>query len=208
MAINITDSGASIKVEFTAIYTYLGTTYPPQIEYIDKSEMQVSANGDAVLFSDKSKNFKVLFSDITSPSGGDAATVAAAIEAFKDASDTNTYLISINNALTESPVNVNSEGLVNDMLIKDGAGVLISILAYNDSEQDKWLQIFNSNSYPGDGSKPVVSVPCASKKSCSYGGGFFKRAFDSGIYAIMSTNGYASVISTDSQSMFDAQIKP
>ena len=84
MAINITDSGASIKVELTADYTNAGTTYKAQTVFIPKEEVEIKSVGDNVLLAADRISFVFLYSDITIPAGGSASAIAALIEASLD----------------------------------------------------------------------------------------------------------------------------
>jgi hypothetical protein len=81
MAINITDSGSSIKLEITEA-TY--GTYSPQIRYINKSDLSLRSENNYVYISEKwsENDFKFLYSDITSPSGASADAVVNAIELY------------------------------------------------------------------------------------------------------------------------------
>lgn len=84
MAINITDSGSSIKIEITTAYQSSGTTYPAQTVFLPKSEVEIKTHVDNILIAADRASFIFLYSDITTPSGGSADAVAALIEAFAD----------------------------------------------------------------------------------------------------------------------------
>lgn len=88
MAINVTDSGASIKLEITTDYFYAGVSIKTQTRYIDKSRFEVKVVSNDVILLDKqggiSDELRFLFSDITTPAGATATIKGANIEALKD----------------------------------------------------------------------------------------------------------------------------
>lgn len=78
MAINITDSGSDLKIDFTTAYSYqgIGTLFLP------KSTTRVKAENTKVMISDSGLPILTIpAADITSPSGT-AAVIAAAVAAF------------------------------------------------------------------------------------------------------------------------------
>lgn len=85
MAVNITDSGSTVKIEITADYTQEGyPTIEAQTRWVEKTVLSIKAEGNQVVIFDRETKFSFLYSDVTTPSGGTAAAVAGSIEAFKD----------------------------------------------------------------------------------------------------------------------------
>jgi len=84
MAINITNSGATIKIDITVAYQAPGVTYPVGITFMSKQDLVIKSKDDNVLITDERTSFIFKYSDVTTPAGADAAAVAALIEAFLD----------------------------------------------------------------------------------------------------------------------------
>ena len=88
MAINLVDSGSTISLEFTIDYNAGRGVISATKIFINKDDFEVSSAGTYVIIRDKDKDdeWKILYSDITTPSGASASAVAALIEAFQDTS--------------------------------------------------------------------------------------------------------------------------
>lgn len=85
MAINITDSSSTIKIEVTTAYERAGyKNIPVQVKFAEKADLNIKSIGDDVIIYDDENSYKFHYSDITTPAGASAAAVAALIEAFKD----------------------------------------------------------------------------------------------------------------------------
>lgn len=86
MAINLVDSGATISLEFTTDYNAGRGIISATKIFINKEDFEVRSEGNYVIITDKQKddNYRILYSDITIPSGASAAAIAALIEAFQD----------------------------------------------------------------------------------------------------------------------------
>ena len=86
MAINLVDSGSTISLEFTVDYNAGSGTISAQKVFINKDDFEVGYEGTLVVIRDTQKNaqYKILYSDITTPSGASASAVADLIEAFQD----------------------------------------------------------------------------------------------------------------------------
>ena len=81
MAINITDSSTSIKLELTSSYD---NKYSAQVRYINKNDLSVRSENNYVYISEKwsQNDFKFLYSDITTPTGASANEIAEKIQVF------------------------------------------------------------------------------------------------------------------------------
>lgn len=88
MAIHLVDSGATISLEFTVDYNAGRGVISAQKIFIPKDDFEVGKQGTYVIIKDKDKGseWKILYSDVTTPSGADADAVAALVEAFMDTS--------------------------------------------------------------------------------------------------------------------------
>ncbi|OHB99876.1 MAG: hypothetical protein A2Z57_11165 [Planctomycetes bacterium RIFCSPHIGHO2_12_39_6] len=86
MAIHLVDSGATISLEFTVDYNAGKGVISAQKIFINKDDFEVGSEATLVIIRDKQKDdeYKILYSDITTPSGASASAVAALIEAFQD----------------------------------------------------------------------------------------------------------------------------
>ena len=86
MAINLVDSGSTISLEFTVDYNAGRGVISATKVFINKDDFEVSSEGSYVIIRDKDKDdqWKILYSDITTPSGASASAVAVLIEAFQD----------------------------------------------------------------------------------------------------------------------------
>lgn len=84
MAINITDSGSTIKIEITADYESPRGKLGIQTIYLGKEDSDVKGEGVNVTIWDKTREYVFRYSDIMTPSGASAEAVAALIEAFFD----------------------------------------------------------------------------------------------------------------------------
>lgn len=83
--INITNSTGSVKLEITTPYTLQGTTISAQIIYINKSDFEIKSLSTTIIVSNKDKEYRFLYSDVTSPSAVSANALALVIKAFLDA---------------------------------------------------------------------------------------------------------------------------
>ncbi len=88
MAINISDSGASLSVQFTVDYNAGYGIISAGTYFIPKTSAEISDRGNKVIITDRiaKQEYSILYSDVTTPSGASAVAVAALIEAFLDAS--------------------------------------------------------------------------------------------------------------------------
>lgn len=107
MAINITDSTSSLKVEITGS-TYYGK-YVPQIVYFNKSESKISSENNKVIITDSEKEFSFTYSDITSPSGSSADYIASILEGYLDLGNT-VLLQGVNDSGQRTSASMTAEG--------------------------------------------------------------------------------------------------
>jgi hypothetical protein len=88
MSINITDDGASIKLDINPAYQREGyNNIPVQTSFIQKGDLEIKAEGNDIYLSDGQNKYRFLYSDITSPDPNvynSAVLMAARIETFLD----------------------------------------------------------------------------------------------------------------------------
>jgi len=88
MAIHLVDSGATISLEFTVDYDAGKGVISAQLININKDDFEVSHSGNYVIVKgkDPKDEWRILYSDVTTPSGASASAVRVLIEAFQDTS--------------------------------------------------------------------------------------------------------------------------
>lgn len=162
MAINITDSGSTVKLEVTADYgptPYNQVKIPAQVRFIPKDNLTVEAIGEYVVLYDSGDPLAFKFQDITNPSSGSAADKAAVIEAFAD-STASGFL------WDDSP------GYEAYSISKNSAGKFFSISGYSSKTSSQFIQVHNASSLPAEGAVPVLFIPVAAQS------GFFIEDLD------------------------------
>lgn len=102
MAINISDSGTTIKVEITTVYD---TKYVPQINYLNKNYFTMRSENNYVFLGDGKIEYKFLYSDVTTPSGASSDAVVLAIEVFVDNSFDREIALSAGNITNQIAIN-------------------------------------------------------------------------------------------------------
>jgi len=131
MAINITDSSSTIKIEITADYQRIGyKKIDAQTVFIDKSDLDLKAIDNDVIIVDGENHYRFLYSDITSPEGASASAVIALIEAFKDPS-TNPTSVQEKDGTTSTTSSVS--GAVTAQTLKAANTSRVKLVVVNDS---------------------------------------------------------------------------
>lgn len=187
MAINITDSGSSIRLEIIGEYLnlpYNKSALQPQIRYIEKAVLTINSFADQVVLIDAGDALYFKFSDITTPSAGDAGQVATLIEAFKD-SDGNAP----SSSQSSTPSSDDSTTLEASSVSKNIAGVLYGFSGYNSLASDQYVQVHNASALPADGAVPLVTMVVRAQSNFSWQppSGKFGKYFSAGIVVCNST---------------------
>lgn len=102
------------------------------------------------------------------------------------------------------PKSISTTAYSNYLIIKNSGGVLYNIIGYNSSDNDQFIQIFDSSSLPTDGSIPVIIFKILSQCNFSFDLGAVGRLFRDGIIICNSSTATTKTIGA-SDCWIDAQ---
>lgn len=78
MSLNITDAGASLKIEITSAVD----GYPAQVVYIDKGSVNLTAQGDVVSIRDSENHFRFKYSNVTLPASANISVLLDTLHGY------------------------------------------------------------------------------------------------------------------------------
>lgn len=159
MAINITDDGASIKLDINPAYNRDGyNLIPQQTILIPKESMKVRAQDSDIYIFDGSVTFRFLYTDITSPNPAvytSAVAMAVQIENIKDTgSNVGGYSNRIKGGITTSSTaytaNDNIGGIItltNILRTSGGTGIIsdVSFWALANQKPNLYLDFWDAS---------------------------------------------------------------